>query len=239
MMGHRYYSPELSRFIQPDDIEYLDPSSINGLNLYCYCMNNPIMYADPSGHIAISVFTGALLLGIAGGAFFGSGFSLLGALIEGEEGSDLVWDVVGGAVMGAAVGAAAVLGGAAGLASIGVSVSGYALSAGAALGISMGATAIGGMVQYGFDYIDSPNADQFSGEQFIFSGVNGAIQGMSTFLIAYTAGKNGIFNNTFKLNLSRGLKSSISAFSKKFLFSTMPAAVSRFLLGSIIVNERN
>ena len=51
MMGHRYYSPELCRFIQPDSIEYLDPSSINGLNLYCYCMNNPIMYADPSGNM--------------------------------------------------------------------------------------------------------------------------------------------------------------------------------------------
>ena len=29
MMGQRYYSPELCRFIQPDDIEYLDPGSIN------------------------------------------------------------------------------------------------------------------------------------------------------------------------------------------------------------------
>ena len=50
IMGQRYYSPELCRFIQPDDIEYLDLSSINGLNLYCYCFNNPIMYYDPTGH---------------------------------------------------------------------------------------------------------------------------------------------------------------------------------------------
>lgn len=66
MMGHRYYSPELCRFIQPDDIEYLDPSSINGLNLYCYCMNNPIMYFDPSGHMpewAMWVIGGVLLVG--------------------------------------------------------------------------------------------------------------------------------------------------------------------------------
>ncbi len=42
----RYYSPELCRFISPDSIEYLDPESINGLNLYCYCYNNPIMYVD-------------------------------------------------------------------------------------------------------------------------------------------------------------------------------------------------
>ena len=46
----RYYDPTVCRFISPDSIEYLDPSSINGLNLYCYCMNNPIMFVDPSGH---------------------------------------------------------------------------------------------------------------------------------------------------------------------------------------------
>ena len=46
----RYYSPELCRWLTPDSIEYLDPESINGLNLYCYCGNNPVMYVDPSGH---------------------------------------------------------------------------------------------------------------------------------------------------------------------------------------------
>ncbi len=50
-LSSRYYSPELCRFISPDSVDYLDPKSINGLNLYCYCMNNPIMYADPSGHV--------------------------------------------------------------------------------------------------------------------------------------------------------------------------------------------
>ncbi len=32
-----------------DDISYLDPESINGLNLYAYCGNNPIMGYDPNG----------------------------------------------------------------------------------------------------------------------------------------------------------------------------------------------
>ena len=67
-MGQRYYSPELCRFIQPDSIEYLDPSSINGLNLYCYCMNNPIMYYDPSGHSALLVLASVLYLGLMGAA---------------------------------------------------------------------------------------------------------------------------------------------------------------------------
>ena len=49
-LSSRYYSPELCRFISPDDVEYLDPSSINGLNLYAYCGNDPINHIDPTGH---------------------------------------------------------------------------------------------------------------------------------------------------------------------------------------------
>ncbi len=60
----RYYSPELCRWISPDSIEYLYPQSINGLNLYCYCMNNPIMYADPSGHAAISLLAVLIIGGL-------------------------------------------------------------------------------------------------------------------------------------------------------------------------------
>ena len=33
----RYYDPETGRFMTIDDISYLDPESINGLNLYAYC----------------------------------------------------------------------------------------------------------------------------------------------------------------------------------------------------------
>ena len=98
-MGHRYYSPELCRFIQPDDIEYLDPSSINGLNLYCYCMNNPIMYVDPTGHspkwydvaawIGVGLFAAAAIVLTAG---------LAGAVIGG---------VAGGIIYGAAIGTVA------------------------------------------------------------------------------------------------------------------------------------
>ena len=40
----RYYSPEIGRWISIDDVGYLDPKSINGLNLYCYCMNDSMNY---------------------------------------------------------------------------------------------------------------------------------------------------------------------------------------------------
>mgnify|MGYP001086981244 CR=1 FL=1 len=45
----RYYDPELGRFISQDSIEYAAPETINGLNLYAYCGNNPVMYVDPTG----------------------------------------------------------------------------------------------------------------------------------------------------------------------------------------------
>ena len=45
----RYYDPEICRFITIDDISYLAPDTINGLNLYAYCGNNPILNTDYSG----------------------------------------------------------------------------------------------------------------------------------------------------------------------------------------------
>lgn len=53
----RYYDPTTGRFISADDISYLDPETINGLNLFSYCGNNPVMNVDPSGHSAISFLT--------------------------------------------------------------------------------------------------------------------------------------------------------------------------------------
>ena len=50
-MGHRYYSPELCRFIQSADVSTLNPSSINGLNLYSYANNNPIGIAYSSASV--------------------------------------------------------------------------------------------------------------------------------------------------------------------------------------------
>ena len=49
-LNARYYNPEWRRFISPDDTAYLDSETPNGLNLYCYCGNDPVNYADPSGH---------------------------------------------------------------------------------------------------------------------------------------------------------------------------------------------
>ena len=42
---------------------------VYGLNLYAYCMNDPINYSDPSGHVAIStLIIGAIIGFVVGGA---------------------------------------------------------------------------------------------------------------------------------------------------------------------------
>jgi len=47
----RLYDPVIGRFISPDSIvpDYFNPQS---LNRYSYCLNNPLIYVDPTGHYA-------------------------------------------------------------------------------------------------------------------------------------------------------------------------------------------
>ena len=58
----RYYDPQTGRFISLDDISFADPDTINGLNLYAYCCNNPVMRVDPNGNEALSIFAGVLAI---------------------------------------------------------------------------------------------------------------------------------------------------------------------------------
>ena len=81
----RYYDPETGRFLNADDISYVDPHPVNGLNLYAYCGNNPVMRIDPNG----TAWWEWLLLGIAVVASLAIGFAaiasggFLGAVIAG------------------------------------------------------------------------------------------------------------------------------------------------------------
>ena len=80
----RYYSPKWRRFISPDSTSYLDPHSPNGLNQYCYCNNDPINYADPSGRGPIT----ALLLYLGAAALTGllaAGANALGQVVFGGK----------------------------------------------------------------------------------------------------------------------------------------------------------
>ena len=58
----RYYDPEVGRFISIDGISYLDAETVNGLNLYAYCLDNPVMFIDLGGCFAISLTVGLIAL---------------------------------------------------------------------------------------------------------------------------------------------------------------------------------
>ena len=49
----RYYDPEVGRFLNRDSVQYADPETIGGIDLYAYCLNNPVMYSDPTGQSII------------------------------------------------------------------------------------------------------------------------------------------------------------------------------------------
>ena len=55
-LNTRYYDPEVGRFISQDDVIYIRPNKISGVNLFAYCRNNPVMQIDPNGHIPIANF---------------------------------------------------------------------------------------------------------------------------------------------------------------------------------------
>ena len=98
-LNARYYNPEWRRFISPDSTDYLDPETPNGLNLYAYCNNDPVNYADPSGHLAFFIVTAII------GAALGLGITAAVDYIPDQE-FNLHWGwYVGAGLLGAAIGA--------------------------------------------------------------------------------------------------------------------------------------
>ena len=177
----RYYSPKWRRFISPDSTSYLAPESVNGLNLYCYCHNDPVNYADSSGHLAVS---GTILLAaIIGGAIAGASISTISYFYTNEE--PTVGGVVGAFTVGTVIGG---LGGAAG------ALGGYW-----AIGLSVAAGAVSGV--YTFMSTDGPLGQKvFAGLTATVISGGGAylgtlipLDGMS---FGYTLIGNAIFGGT-------------------------------------------
>ena len=85
----------------------MDPNTINGLNLYCYCGNDPVNYCDPSGCAFVSFLVG---LGIAAliGAGVGAASYAAGQLIDYAVTGSFEWSWGGffGATIGGAIGGA-------------------------------------------------------------------------------------------------------------------------------------
>ena len=133
----RYYDPEVGRFLNMDSIEYADPESVNGINLYAYCGNNPVMGYDPDGTwdwlraiaiaalavvavaaiAAITVATGGAATPVIAGAVIGAGISGASSAVSQLattgtiDAGQLIVDMSIGAVSGAFGGSAIGVGG--------------------------------------------------------------------------------------------------------------------------------
>ena len=135
-LNSRYYDPEICRFINADDISVLSEGKefINGLNLFSYCNNNPIMNMDDSGYawwdwliaavvavvvvaatVAVTVATGGIgatmLIGAAVGAGIGGASSAISQLSSGNGFNvgqfllDMAFGAITGLIGGSALGA--------------------------------------------------------------------------------------------------------------------------------------
>lgn len=107
----RYYDPETGRFITIDDISYIDPETINGLNLYAYCGNNPVMRTDSQGTNWWTDFWNSLAGKIIGTILVVAAIVVVsvltagvGSAVAGALGGGLIASIVGGAVGGAVSG---------------------------------------------------------------------------------------------------------------------------------------
>jgi|GEM_PF-2319263 len=88
--GARYYDPDLQRFTQADTI-IPSPSNPQSFNRYAYAANNPIIYNDPSGHVA-------WFIPMLWGAFIGGASA---AVTGGNIGQAMISGAIGGLIFGA------------------------------------------------------------------------------------------------------------------------------------------
>ena len=161
-LNTRYYDPELGRFMTIDGIEYLDPDTINGLNLYAYCGNNPVSNVDPNGNdwwhwllgvvVVVGLFVATILsAGGVGAGLFAITAAANGMVMFGAVTTSLAFATVGA---GVALSASAVV---AGIGAIETWSTGGRFSAGiesisdygaTALGTTIGAGIFGGLGGY-------------------------------------------------------------------------------------------
>ena len=244
----RYYDPEICRFTTIDDIKYLAPESINGLNLYTYCGNNPIMHIDPTGN----AFLTALLISVIVGAVISGTISGVTAYNEGARGIGLIGAIAGGAIMGAAMGAILTIGGAAGLASLGVSIAGYTLtSVWTALGISVAIGTSAGIASYGIEN-GLREDNSLSAKGFVSAGLSSALKSVATFLTGFAGGRLGAFDKMFlnpilegastlstsvTYDLAKGIMAAAFPSAGRTFFTTTSFYIGEFLTKLLLVSS--
>ena len=213
----RYYDPEVGRFITIDDISYIDPETINGLNLYAYCGNNPVMRVDETGTEWWHWLAG--ILAVVGVALVVGAITVLTAGV----GTTIMVGTLAGAVLhGAAIGT--LIGAGVGLVAggiIGGAVSGWSaegILTGMGIGLGVGAiigAIIGGVsggIHYAWQQSVLSKASSFSsgGKTELHHIVEQCQQGKSGFA------KELIRNAKNEIRIDKALHGKISGYYSSF-----------------------
>ena len=200
-LNTRYYDPETGRFISPDGIEYLDPDTINGLNLYAYCGNDPVNRIDPNGNFWFATLFVSMLIG---GFITGT----TKAVVEGiQDGTwrDIMGAFVGGFITGAFLSGSAVFGG---MLAVGTIVT-TPLTVLGSLAFSIMGSFIGGIGAYFVE--NTIKGNNTSWELALKNGVITAIQGLFNFGIGIALGGAGLWET---LKEGEGFTSYIKGFNQ-------------------------
>ncbi len=98
-LNSRYYDPQVGRFVNADSYVSTGTGTL-GYNMFAYCNNNPVMYVDPSGELALLA---TMAIGALVGAFINISVSMLVAQSNDQEYTwkNAVADGIGGAITGA------------------------------------------------------------------------------------------------------------------------------------------
>ena len=101
----RFYDPQTGRFISPDSVEYLDPETLGGINLYAYCNNNPVMNVDPNGTAFLSILVGLGIAALVGATVGGASYAASEVISYSITGKwTWSWGMFTGNVLGGAIG---------------------------------------------------------------------------------------------------------------------------------------
>ncbi|MDE6442735.1 MAG: RHS repeat-associated core domain-containing protein, partial [Clostridia bacterium] len=211
----RYYDPEVGRFLNMDSVSYADPEATNGLNLYVYCANNPVMNMDPSGHFALTISAILSIVGLSAGigALFGLGSAVVkdlgnGKLFDGDVSfRTYLGSTLGGAIAGAGIGVAVALGAGVGVAVAAgetLTIGSFAISGIGAFAISAGASAVSGGLGYVVRTAISDQEEFNWNDMFIETGMN-ALSGITSFIGGYVGGVTGLKIPGHKLGIKKFL----------------------------------
>ena len=90
-MNGRMYDPLLGRFLSPDN-NIQDPENMQNFNRYSYCLNNPLVYTDPSGESFMGFLNDAFEVVFMPFRVIDEGVNCVNAALNGKSGYSYDWN---------------------------------------------------------------------------------------------------------------------------------------------------